>query len=63
MWETYREAFGLLPRTTRDDTTPVVMSSRGGSLRMTRAAIDSAMLDVAKLATHHFDRATRRPRL
>jgi integrase/recombinase XerD len=59
MWETYREAFGLLPRTTRDDTTPMVMSSRGGSLRMTRAAIDSAMkavlADAAAIASERGD--------
>jgi site-specific recombinase XerD len=46
MFESYRVAFGLLPRTTRDDMTPMVMSSRGGSLRMTRTAVDLAMKEV-----------------
>lgn len=34
-FEEYRVAYGLLPRTIREDKTPLVLTSRGGLLRAT----------------------------
>jgi integrase/recombinase XerD len=49
-YQDYRVAFGLLPRTVRDDRTPLVLGSRGGMLRATEGAVSNAIKGVLQLA-------------
>jgi site-specific recombinase XerD len=42
-YEAYRTAYGLLPRTVRNDQTPLILTSRGSVLRATEGAVSNAV--------------------
>jgi integrase/recombinase XerD len=50
VFEEYRVAYGLLPRTIRDDKTPLVLTSRGGLARATEGAVSNAVKAVIEAA-------------
>jgi site-specific recombinase XerD len=54
-FEEYRVAYGLLPRTVRDDKTPLVLTSRGGLLRATEGAVSNAVTGVLEAAARLAD--------
>lgn len=49
-FEEYRLAYGLTLRTTRNDLTPLILTSRGDAVRPTRAAIDLMMKGILSAA-------------
>jgi integrase/recombinase XerD len=54
-FEAYRVAYGLLPRTVRDDKTPLVLTSRGSLLRATEGAVSQAVKGLLAAAARTAD--------
>jgi integrase/recombinase XerD len=54
-FEEYRVVYGLLPRTVRDDKTPLVLTSRGGLLRASEGTVSNAVKGALEAAARLAD--------